>query len=140
MTEPVSPAVQVPMLALGDGMAAYESVVDEAREAEWANRLFDRDTTLWTTDPDVAETIADRLGWLDAPAHFTDQIPCSKASATGSSTPGFTTAIVAGMGGSSLAPDVLRRTFGITGRLPRAAHPRLDRSASSPRRSTISTR
>ena len=75
MTEPVSSAIQVPVLALGDGTAAYEAVVDEARDAEWANRLFDRDASLWTTDPDVAETIAERLGWLDAPAHFTDQIP-----------------------------------------------------------------
>ena len=38
--------------------------------------------------------------------------PGSKGSATASSTAGFTTAIVAGMGGSSLAPDVLHRTFG----------------------------
>jgi transaldolase/glucose-6-phosphate isomerase len=112
MTEPVSSAIQVPMLALGDGTAAYEVVVDEARDAEWANRLFDRDTSLWTTDPDVAETIAERLGWLDAPAHFTDQIPSLEGFGDAAIGIGFTTAIVAGMGGSSLAPDVLRRTFG----------------------------
>ena len=41
---------------------------------------------------------------------------------------GYTTAIVAGMGGSSLAPDVLHRTFGIAGGLSRPADPRFDRS------------
>ena len=112
MTEPVSSAVQVPLLALGDGTAAYEAVAGEAREAEWANRLFDRDTSLWTTDPEVAEAIAERLGWLDAPAHFTDQIPSLEGFGDSMVDVGFTTAIVAGMGGSSLAPDVLRRTFG----------------------------
>ncbi len=112
MTEPVSSAVQVPILALGDAMAAYRTVVDEARQAEWANRLFDRDTSLWTADPAVAATIAERLGWLDAPGEFTDRIPALEAFGDAIVDAGFTTAVVAGMGGSSLAPDVLHRTFG----------------------------
>ena len=58
------------------------------------------------------EAIAERLGWLDAPAHFTEQIPALEGFGDGIVDDGFTTAIVAGMGGSSLAPDVLHRTFG----------------------------
>ncbi len=112
MTEPVSSAVQVPALALGDGETAYRSVVDEARDGEWANRLFDRDVTLWTDDPAVGEGIAERLGWLDAPIDFADNVPSLEAFGDAIVDAGFTTAIVAGMGGSSLAPDVLYRTFG----------------------------
>ena len=112
MTEPVSSAVQVPTFALGDGAAMYLSVVDDARDGEWAVRLFDRDTSLWTDDPKVAEAIADRLGWLDAPTDFADNIPALEAFGDAIVDAGFTTAVVAGMGGSSLAPDVLRRTFG----------------------------
>jgi glucose-6-phosphate isomerase len=112
MTDPVSSAVQVPTLALGDGAAAYDAGVAEARDGEWANRLFGRDTSLWTTDETVAEAIAERLGWLDAPAHFTEQIPSLEGFGDSMVEAGFTTAIVAGMGGSSLAPDVLHRTFG----------------------------
>jgi glucose-6-phosphate isomerase len=112
MTDPVSSAVQVPTLALGDGTAAYEAVVTEARDNEWANRLFGRDVSLWTTDERVGEAIAERLGWLDAPSHFTDQIPSLEGFGDGIVEAGFTTAVVAGMGGSSLAPDVLHRTFG----------------------------
>jgi glucose-6-phosphate isomerase len=112
MTEPVSSAVQVPTLALGDGAAAYDAVVADARDAEWANRLFDRDVSLWTNDEAVGEAIAGRLGWLDAPQHFTDQIPSLEGFGDAMVEAGFTTAIVAGMGGSSLAPDVLHRTFG----------------------------
>jgi len=96
--------------------AAERAIVDalatKATEEGWAQRLFDRDTTLWTDDPDVAADIADRLGWLDAPAHFTLQIPALEGFGDGAVDAGFETAVVMGMGGSSLAPDVLHRTFG----------------------------
>ena len=75
MTDPTSTALAAPRMALGDATAAYESAVERARTEEWANRLFARDVSLWTTDQRVAETIAERLGWLDSPAHFVDQIP-----------------------------------------------------------------
>ncbi len=114
MTDPVSSAVQVPTLALGEAEAAYRTAVERAREGEWATRLFDRDTSLWTEDPAVAATIADRLGWLDAPVDFADNVPSLEGFGDGIVDAGFTTAIVAGMGGSSLAPDVLQRTFGST--------------------------
>ena len=112
MTEPVSSVVQVPSLALGDGEAAYRSAVDAARDEDWANRLFDRDVSLWTDDADVGAAIADRLGWLDAPTDFADNIPALEAFGDAIVDAGFTTAVVAGMGGSSLAPDVLHRMFG----------------------------
>ena len=112
MTDTGSYADHAPVLALGDHEAAYWAAIDEARAAQWANRLFDRDTSLWTTDETVAEAIADRLGWLDAPGHFTKQIPALEGFGDGIVEAGFTTVVVAGMGGSSLAPDVLHRTFG----------------------------
>ncbi len=114
MTDPVSSAVQVPNLELGAASAAYRSAVDQARDGEWAVRLFDRDVSLWTQDPAVGRTIAERLGWLDAPVDFADNVPALEAFGDAIVDAGFTTAIVAGMGGSSLAPDVLHRTFGTT--------------------------
>ncbi len=56
--------------------------------------------------------IADRLGWLDAPAHFAERTAGLEGFGDAVDDEGFTTAVVAGMGGSSLAPDVLLRTFG----------------------------
>lgn len=112
MTDPVSTTVAAPRLALGAGSAAYEAAVDRARTEEWASRLFARDVSLWTSDPRVAETIGERLGWLDAPEHFTEQIPGLEAFGDAVVDEGYTTAVVAGMGGSSLAPDVLDKTFG----------------------------
>jgi glucose-6-phosphate isomerase len=98
--------------ALGEHEPAYQGAVDRARGEAWAERLFARDTTLWSTDPRVQTAIADRLGWLDAPAHFAMQVAALEGFGEGIRDAGFTTAIVAGMGGSSLAPEVLVRTFG----------------------------
>jgi glucose-6-phosphate isomerase len=112
MTDSASTALAAPRLALGDGAAAYRAAVDRARDGEWANRLFARDTTLWTTDERVGRAIADRLGWLDAPGHFSDRTVGLEAFGDAIVAEGYTTVVVAGMGGSSLAPDVLHRTFG----------------------------
>ncbi len=112
MTDPASPAIRLPDLQLGDASTAYAEAVEAARDGRWPERLFDRDVTLWSDDPAVGAAIADRLGWLDAPAHFTRHIPALEGFGDGIRDAGFTTAVVAGMGGSSLAPDVLHRTFG----------------------------
>ncbi len=107
-----SPAIMTPRLALGDGTAAYDAAVERARDEQWAERLWDRDPTLWSTNERVQATILERLGWLDAPAHFADQVAALEGFGEGVRDAGFTTAVVGGMGGSSLAPDVFHRTFG----------------------------
>jgi transaldolase / glucose-6-phosphate isomerase len=112
MTERIEMAGPTMELDLGDGAAAYHAAAQRAVDERWVERLFERDTTLWSTDPRVQAGIAERLGWLDAPEHFFDQIAALEGFGDGIRDDGFTAAIVAGMGGSSLAPDVLNRTFG----------------------------
>jgi transaldolase / glucose-6-phosphate isomerase len=112
MSDPASTALSAPRLALGDGTVAFQAAVDRARTDEWATRLFARDVRLWSSDPRVGETIAERLGWLDAPAHFAERIAGLEGFGDAVVDEGYETAVVAGMGGSSLAPDVLARTFG----------------------------
>jgi glucose-6-phosphate isomerase len=92
-------------------LAVINSTLERARSEEWATRLADKDVTLWSSDAAVQATIANRLGWLDAPAHFTTQAPALEAFGEKVRSAGFTTAIVAGMGGSSLAPEVLATAF-----------------------------
>src|SRR5512132_1783992 len=70
MTDRAATAAPLPRFALGEGTADFEAAVGQARAEDWATRLFDRDTTLWSTDRRVQEAIADRLGWLDAPEEF----------------------------------------------------------------------
>ena len=77
-----------------------------------STRLFDHDTTLWSSDERVQAAIAERLGWLEAPVHFADNTAGLEGFGDAVVAEGFTDVVVAGMGGSTLAPDVLNRTFG----------------------------
>ncbi|HET9614033.1 MAG TPA: hypothetical protein VFP22_04395 [Candidatus Limnocylindrales bacterium] len=108
-----SPAIAATELALGSGQAAYDEAVRQAREESWVRLMFDRDPGLWSTNERVQAAIADRLGWLDSPSHFTTQIPALEAFGEAIRDAGFTTAVVGGMGGSSLAPEVFREVFGV---------------------------
>ncbi|MGH2512775.1 MAG: hypothetical protein ACRDGQ_08825 [Candidatus Limnocylindrales bacterium] len=92
--------------------ALWTAAAGRAQDESWAERLFNRDPSLWSDDPEVQVGIADRLGWLDAPEHFLEQVPALEGFGEGLRASGFRAAIVAGMGGSSLAPEVLRATFG----------------------------
>jgi transaldolase / glucose-6-phosphate isomerase len=114
MTDSAATTAPLPRYALGEGTAAFEAAVEQARSEDWATRLFDRDTTLWSTDPRVQEAIAQRLGWLDAPEEFADRSASLEGFGDSISESGFATVVLGGMGGSSLAPDVFRRTFGST--------------------------
>ena len=92
-----------------------ERALAGALEQDWVARLWSRDTSLWSADPNVTRSIEDRLGWLDLPAAFSERVEVLEAFATGVIEEGFTSALVCGMGGSSLAPEVLASS------LPRGA-------------------
>ncbi len=76
-------------------------------------RLWRRDPTLWSTDPARHSAIGDRLGWLAAPDAAAGEIAALRAFAGGVVAEGFTHAVLLGMGGSSLAAEVLRATLGV---------------------------
>ncbi|MCI0344416.1 MAG: glucose-6-phosphate isomerase [Chloroflexi bacterium] len=103
MTDPALPASH---------LTGLEGAFERARRERWAERLMDRDTSLWSSDARVRVAIANRLGWLDAPEQFQDRIAGLEGFGDGIRDDGFRTAVVMGMGGSSLAPEVLFRTFG----------------------------
>ena len=115
MTERIETSGPTLELVLGPReRAAYDVAARRAVEEHWVERLAERDPSLWSSDPAVQAAIADRLGWLDAPTHFAEQTGSLETFGEEARAGGFTAAVVAGMGGSSLAPLVLRETFGIT--------------------------
>lgn len=76
-------------------------------------RLWQKDTSLWSDDPQVHASIRNRLGWLNVVA----DVQRSGLAEVGEvaeavRAEGFTDAVILGMGGSSLCPDVCRATFG----------------------------
>jgi hypothetical protein len=74
-------------------------------------RLWARDHTLWKPDP---TEISNRLGWLDVADTMRRHVDELAAFARGAAADGLTTAVLLGMGGSSLAPEVLATTYGST--------------------------
>ena len=73
-------------------------------------RIWARDATVWKDDPDTPE-IRDRLGWLTVGKAMAQQVKPLKAFADEVRAE-FNRVVLCGMGGSSLAPEVLWRTFG----------------------------
>ena len=61
----------------------------------------------------MQQLIANRLGWLDALDVVTPQLPRLRAFAEPFGRDGFTDVVLLGMGGSSLAPEVLRQVLGV---------------------------
>jgi transaldolase / glucose-6-phosphate isomerase len=88
-----------------------DAAIARAIGERWATRLWDRDTSLWTQDHDVQDRIWDRLGWLGSPSSFTAEAAELAAFGLALESEGYTDALVLGMGGSSLAPEVLSLVF-----------------------------
>src|SRR5215470_4721064 len=74
-------------------------------------RLWERDTTLWAKDDAARRVVANRLGWLDAPAQAMHDRHLYESLARSVREAGDRHVILLGMGGSSLCPEVMRRTF-----------------------------
>jgi transaldolase / glucose-6-phosphate isomerase len=90
-----------------------EPVGDRVRRAvtdNVAQRVWRKDPSLWG-GPGVPE-IEDRLGWLTVSEPMLEHAAELHAFADGCRAEGFTDAVLLGMGGSSLGPEVLRRSFG----------------------------
>jgi glucose-6-phosphate isomerase len=129
----------LPATALRLPAELAEGVNDEIGRAvreRWAVRVWERDTSLWTSDEHVAEAIDNRLGWLDVPEHFAAELDSLEVFARAIGSDGFSDAVVCGMGGSSLAPEVLARSFplgdtGIRVRVLDSTDPQAVRTAQS---------
>ncbi|NOY07546.1 MAG: glucose-6-phosphate isomerase [Spirochaetes bacterium] len=91
----------------------YRKEIDTAIEKAVNNnvieRLWEHDFTLWKEKPDE---ITNRLGWLTIAERMKERIPSLSEFADEIRAKGYTQVLLLGMGGSSLAPEVFKRTFG----------------------------
>jgi transaldolase/glucose-6-phosphate isomerase len=95
---------------LGTQQAAVEVTIQELDAQHVNARIWEKDATVWKDHPTIVAKIKNRLGWLDV---FTtidiDRLRALKAAAHNGA---FDHVVLLGMGGSSLAPEVLKRAFG----------------------------
>jgi glucose-6-phosphate isomerase len=72
-------------------------------------RIWRHDHTVWKPDP---TEITNRLGWLTLAGDMRPRIPELRSFAKKVAANGFTHAVLLGMGGSSLAPEMFSLTYG----------------------------
>ncbi len=105
-------------LELGSAGAHYDAALKQLADADFLKRLWAHDASLWSSDPDAVAIIKKALGWLDIQQHMLDEVAGLRAFA-GEVKESFDSAVVCGMGGSSLAPDIIADTFGAIQGYPR---------------------
>jgi transaldolase / glucose-6-phosphate isomerase len=99
-----------------------DALRDAARDLEergFSSALARRDPALWSGEPAVQKAIANRLGWLDAPERMSSEVDALQGFAAAVRADGVSDVVLLGMGGSSLAPEVLRAVVGVQPDWPR---------------------
>jgi glucose-6-phosphate isomerase/transaldolase/glucose-6-phosphate isomerase len=96
-------------MELLENLPGLDTGLADLQRQNVARRIWQGDYTLWKPDP--AE-ITDRLGWLTVAGAMRVQLSELLNFAGEVRNAGFRHVVLLGMGGSSLGPEVLRRTFG----------------------------
>ena len=94
---------------LGPYAPAVEVALREIQAGEVISRIWAKDHTVWSPDP---TEITDRLGWLHAPEGMRRRLPDLQRLAEEIRGEGYRYIVLAGMGGSSVGSEVLRRLLG----------------------------
>ena len=117
---------------LADAVASSAAIAERAASGVW--RAV---PSTWSRDADTQKAIADRLGWVSSPLLMADSVDRLETFAASIKRNGFTDVVLLGMGGSSLAPEVLRAVVGVAPGWPRlhmldSTDPAAVRSAATP--------
>jgi len=95
---------------LGDYQKAVDAALGQMAQEDIVDRIWRHDHTVWKADPGE---ITNRLDWLHIARTMKENVPRLEALVEEVRADGYTHALLLGMGGSSRAPDVFRRTFGV---------------------------
>src|SRR5438093_4355937 len=96
--------------AIGEAVSRRLGQVEQAAVVR---RISEKDAGLWKSNGSVENEIRDRLVWLQVADRMEEQVPKLTELRGQLVAEGFTDAVLMGMGGSSLAPEVFRQTFGV---------------------------
>jgi transaldolase/glucose-6-phosphate isomerase len=89
---------------------AVRARLDALARGDVVGRIWRRDHSVWAPDP---TEISNRLGWLGVADAMRPRTADLRAFAERCAADGLRAAVLAGMGGSSLAPEVFRRSLGV---------------------------
>jgi glucose-6-phosphate isomerase len=89
---------------------SIRQVLIQMAEHRILERIWAHDHTVWKCED---TEISSRLGWLHIAQQMSEEVPRLQSLVETVRADGYTHALLLGMGGSSLAPEVFRKTFGV---------------------------
>jgi len=98
---------------LGGCESRVARTLDALSRQAFSTRLWRKDPSLWRQGPEGDKVISNRLGWLNVVETMHERMGEILQFAEEVKRAGFTHAVLMGMGGSSLSPEVSRLTFGV---------------------------
>ena len=96
----------------GAELNELQAALEELKANRIVERIWQQDASVWSSDAEHVKIITNALGWLTVPEEVRDHTAELVTFAKEIRDEGFTHAVVLGMGGSSLCPEVLRQSFG----------------------------
>lgn len=103
--------MELKVIAAGTAAAAVANSLPELIADKVASRIAAKDFTLWGKDAEAESSI--RLGWVSSAFDSAPLIDSILALKKEFNDKGVTRFVLCGMGGSSLAPEVITRTAGV---------------------------
>jgi len=94
---------------LGEFTGAVLKTIQALESQRVVPRIWEHDHTVWKPSP---VEITNRLSWLHVPETMLKEIPAIENFTAEIKKDGFTSVILLGMGGSSLAPEMFHEIFG----------------------------
>lgn len=91
---------------------AYQAALQTGASSQLVERMWSKDHTVWNPQP---TEISNRLGWLDIAERMQPEAAALTLYARQLQAEGYTHALLLGMGGSSLAPEVYSRLLAAEG-------------------------
>ncbi|MCI0551194.1 MAG: bifunctional transaldolase/phosoglucose isomerase [Anaerolineae bacterium] len=94
--------------SLGEYQPSIERSLSQVKKEQVMNRIWEHDHTVWKSEP---TEITNRLGWLVSPAVMCEKVVELTTFLESIKADGIEQALLMGMGGSSLAPEVFSKIF-----------------------------
>ena len=125
----------VAVSATGAAADAVAAAVPGLVAESFASRLFAKDATLWGQDAEAESSI--RLNWVDLATESRPLVASIASLREDLRAKGVTRVVLCGMGGSSLAPEVICRTEGLPLVVLDSSHPDVVRAACTELATTV---